>query len=57
MYNITVAIWENWKTEYPFALNTEADQIPLKFEELVQLRDKCNEAISRYQSIEKEIPE
>ena len=57
MYNMTIAVWESWKTEYPFALNTECDQIPLKLDELVDLRDKCNEAISRYQSISQELPE
>ncbi len=57
MYNITVAIWENWKTEYPFALNTEADQIPLKLDEMIALRDKCSEAIDRFMSISQEIPE
>ena len=57
MYHLTISTWKSWKTEFPFALNTEADQIPLKLDELIELRNACEKAISEYQSIKEELPE
>ena len=45
-YHITVG-YQPTKSRYPFALNTEADQIPLTKEELEDLRNECTYALAQ----------
>jgi hypothetical protein len=44
-YHITVGVQPG--SRYPFALNTEADQIPLTKEELEELKDECTYALAQ----------
>lgn len=57
-YHITVGYQPEGR--YPFALNTEADQIPLTRDELEALRDEINQALNhsatRFQTRIKIIP-
>jgi hypothetical protein len=45
-YHITIDYRPEGK--YPFAMNTEADQIPLTITELEALRNQCQEALQTY---------
>lgn len=45
-YHLTIGVQPNAK-RYPFALNTEADQIPLTKEELEDLRNECTYALAQ----------
>lgn len=45
-YQITIDVQAK-NSRYPFALNTEADQIPLTKEELEDLKNECTYALAQ----------
>ena len=45
-YRMTINVQPNAK-HYPFALNTEADQIPMTKEELEDLKNECTYALAQ----------
>lgn len=45
-YHITIGV-QSGNRRYPFALNTEADQIPLTREELEDLKQECTYALAQ----------
>ena len=46
-YHLTIGVQAEGK-KYPFALNTEADQIALTKEELEDLKKECEEALELF---------
>lgn len=45
-YHMTIGVQPEGK-RFPFALNTEADQIPLTKQELQALKQECEEALAK----------
>ena len=52
MYHMTIGV-QAGAEKYPFALNTEADQIPLTKEELEDLKNECAYALAQYEQEKK----